>query len=63
MKGEEERREVVKYWMEKAEESLSSARSEQIARRFVFAINRAYYGCFYSASAVLLNKGEKLCNS
>jgi uncharacterized protein (UPF0332 family) len=59
MKGDKERREVVEYWMEKAKESLSSARSEQAAGRFVFAVNRAYYACFYSASAVLLNKGEK----
>jgi uncharacterized protein (UPF0332 family) len=59
MKGEKERREVVEYWMEKDKDSLSSARSEQAAGRLVFAVNRAYYGCFYSASAVLLNKGEK----
>jgi uncharacterized protein (UPF0332 family) len=59
MKGEKERREVVGYWIEKAKESLSSARSEQVAGRSVFAVNRAYYACFYSASAVLINKGEK----
>ena len=59
MKGEKARREVIEYWIEKAKEALNSARSEQMAGRFVFAINRAYYGCFYSASAVLLNKGEK----
>lgn len=59
MKGDRERSAVIEYWMEKAKESLSSARSEQNAGRFVFAINRAYYGCFYSASAVLLKRGEK----
>ena len=26
---------------------------------FFFAINRGYYGCFYSVSAVLLREGEK----
>jgi len=59
MKGEKERNAVIEYWMEKSKESLSSARSEQREGRFIFAINRAYYGCFYSASAVLLKRGEK----
>lgn len=59
MKGDKERRAVIEYWMEKARESLNSARSEQMAGRFIFSINRAYYGCFYSASAVLLKRGEK----
>ncbi|MBN1627983.1 MAG: HEPN domain-containing protein [Deltaproteobacteria bacterium] len=59
MKDEETRNAAIEYWLEKAGESLNSARSEQKAGRFVFAINRAYYGCFYSASAVLLKRGEK----
>ena len=50
---------VIKYWMEKAQEALQSARSEQLSGRLVFAINRAYYGCFYSVSAVLLKEGKK----
>ncbi|MDY6843778.1 MAG: HEPN domain-containing protein [Thermodesulfobacteriota bacterium] len=56
MKKEEARQEVIQYWMEKAHEALQSARAEQLAGRLVFAINRAYYGCFYSASAVLLRE-------
>jgi uncharacterized protein (UPF0332 family) len=59
MKGENARKDVIEYWMEKAKEALNSARSEQTAGRFDFAINRAYYGSFYSASAVLLKQGEK----
>ena len=59
MKKEEARTEVIRYWMEKAHEALQSSRSEQLAGRLVFAINRAYYGCFYSASAVLLRAGER----
>jgi len=59
MKKAETQQEVIKYWMEKANEALQSARSEQHAGRLVFAINRAYYGCFYSASAVLLREGKK----
>jgi uncharacterized protein (UPF0332 family) len=59
MKEEMVRQEIVEYWMQKAYESLQSARSEQQAGRFVFAINRGYYACFYSASAVLLREGER----
>lgn len=56
MKKEEARQEVIQYWMEKAHEALQSARAEQLAGRLIFAINIAYYGCFYSASAVLLRE-------
>ena len=63
MKEEMARQEVIKYWMEKAYESLQSARSEQQAGRFVFAINRGYYACFYSASAVLLRKVKNSVNT
>lgn len=59
MKKEQARAEVVRYWMDKAHEALKAARSEQEAGRFVFAVNRAYYTCFYSASAVLVERGEK----
>ena len=59
MKEEDARQAVVAYWMEKANESLQSARSEQKSGRLVFAVNRGYYACFYSASAVLLLKGER----
>lgn len=59
MKREQAKAEVIKYWMERAREALESARSEQEAGRLVFAINRAYYACFYSASAVLLEHGER----
>ena len=58
MKEEQARAEVVRYWMDKAHEALKAARSEQEAGRLVFAVNRAYYACFYSASAVLLTRGE-----
>ena len=59
MKEEQARAEVVRYWMDKAHEALKAARSEQEAGRFVFAVNRAYYACFYSVSAVLVRRGEK----
>ena len=59
MRKEQAREQVVRYWIQKAREALESARSEQKAHRLVFAVNRAYYACFYSASAVLLDRGER----
>ena len=50
---------VIEYWITKAKEALESAISEKTSGRFLFAINRAYYACFYSLSAVLLNEGQK----
>lgn len=50
---------VIEYWMEKAGESLASARSELEAHRMTFAMNRAYYATFYAASAVLLNQKRR----
>ncbi len=58
MTAADARRETIDYWMSKATESLLSARSELQADRLDFAVNRAYYACFYAASAVLLNVGK-----
>ena len=52
------RRGAVDYWISKASEALLSARAELDAERLDFAVNRAYYACYYAASAVLLNKGK-----
>lgn len=51
-KGELE--EVIKYWIEKAGESLSAARDELKAEPLSFSVNRIYYACFYVVSALLL---------
>lgn len=59
MTRDEAREQVVDYWMRKAHEALASARSESSAGRLDFTVNRAYYACFYSASAVLLRMGKK----
>ena len=45
---------IVRYWFEKADESLDADRDEMKAGRLSFSVNRIYYACFYSASAVLL---------
>ncbi len=49
--------EVVSYWIEKANDSLSAAQDDLKAGRFSFSVNRIYYACFYAVSAVLLQKG------
>ena len=59
MNKTEMRENIIQYWMEKASESIDSAKSEKQSGRFSFAVNRAYYACFYSACAVLFNEGEK----
>jgi uncharacterized protein (UPF0332 family) len=59
MTDEEARRVVVRYWLDQAREALASARSEHAAGRGNFAVNRAYYACFYGASAALLGRGRK----
>ncbi len=59
MSEEANRDKVILYWMEKASEALESARSEMRAGRFSFAVNRAYYACFYAASAMLLKERQR----
>lgn len=59
MTSEEARKSLVAFWLGSAEEALESARSESRAGRGRFAMNRAYYACFYAASAVLLHGGRK----
>lgn len=59
MTPEEARAALVARWMQKAADALASARSELAAGRIDFAVNRAYYACFYSSSAVLLKMGRR----
>lgn len=59
MTQEDPRAEVVRYWWEKAQESLEAARRELAAGAYAFAINRAYYALFYAVSALLLEEGRQ----
>jgi uncharacterized protein (UPF0332 family) len=52
--NEEKRSEVVRYWLEKADESMASARREFEAGSLAFAMNRLYYSAFYAVSALLM---------
>lgn len=58
MTRDEARERNVEWLVTSAEEALASAAAEQAAGRARFALNRAYYACFYAASAVLLSEGQ-----
>lgn len=47
---------IIKYWMEKARESMESAKSEFHAGRNTTAVRNLYYACFYALTAVLLKE-------
>ena len=51
-----QKRLMVKYWWEKAESSLNSAKREFKAGAYDFSVNRIYYSAFYAVSALLLEK-------
>ena len=57
MTDDEFRSRAVEQWLNKADDALASAESE--LARHDFAVNRAYYACFYAASAILLAEGRK----
>ena len=59
--GDEERREIlVRNWEEKAHEALEAAKLLREAGILDAAVNRAYYACFYSVSAVLTKEQNPL---
>lgn len=52
---ENQRSAVIRYWYEKAQESLVSAKREFEAESLSFAMNRIYYAAFYTVSALLMS--------
>jgi len=50
---------LIEQLLQKAAQALASAQSEFQANRLDFAVNRAYYACFYAASAVMLQQGKE----
>ena len=58
MSPESSKAEAVRYWWNKAHDSLRSAHRELAANAYTFAINRAYYALFYAISALLLEQGR-----
>jgi uncharacterized protein (UPF0332 family) len=57
--GEDSQAAVVRYWWDKAHESLQAAHRELAADAYTFTINRAYYALFYAVSALLLQEGRR----
>ena len=53
MTEKEKKAEIVRYWWDRAQESLRAARRELAADSYNFAMNRIYYALFYAVSALL----------
>ncbi len=50
-------REIIIYWLEKADQDLASARENLSAGRLQNSVRDAYFACFHSFSAVLIRAG------
>jgi uncharacterized protein (UPF0332 family) len=59
MNDSEARKMLIRLWLEKADEALSSAELELNAGHTNFAVNRLYYCCFYAVTAILLRDGKQ----
>jgi uncharacterized protein (UPF0332 family) len=53
------KREAVRSWWTKANDSLAAAQRELAAGALAFAINRAYYALFYAVTALFLEEGRE----
>lgn len=53
----EERKDLIKYRIERAKETLDDARLLFENRKLFSAVNRIYYAMFYIVNALLLTKG------
>jgi len=51
-------REIVVYWLEKAQQDLASAKENLSAGRLQNSVRDAYFACFHSFSAVLIKAGK-----
>jgi len=58
MTTEEAKREAARLWMEKADDALRTAKRERELSP-PSSLNRAYYACFYAATAVLISEGRQ----
>ncbi len=55
-KSRDQKEALVAYWLEKAHESLQSAKSEYESGRLSFAMNRLYYAAFYALTALFRDR-------
>lgn len=58
MTQDEAKLEAARLWMEKAADALAAAR-QTMGTHPSASVNRAYYACFYAASAVLITMGHR----
>ncbi len=56
--GTDHKTTIIKYWMEKARESIEATKGEFTSGRNSIAVRNIYYACFYALSAVLLKEGR-----
>jgi uncharacterized protein (UPF0332 family) len=49
---------IINHWIEKARESMETAKSEFNSGRNTTAVRNLYYACFYALTAVLLKEGH-----
>ncbi len=53
----EEKKQDLRQWLHRAQETLTEARTLKDAGLFIGTANRLYYACFYAASALLETRG------
>lgn len=53
----EEKKNDLRHWLQRAQETLTEARTLKEAGLFIGTVNRLYYACFYAASALLETRG------
>jgi len=50
-------KDLIRYRMERAHETLEDARILEKSKRWKACVNRLYYACYYAVSALLMQKG------
>jgi uncharacterized protein (UPF0332 family) len=51
-------REIITYWLEKADQDLASARGNLSEGRLQNSVRDAYFACFHAFSAILIRTGK-----
>jgi uncharacterized protein (UPF0332 family) len=59
MKNNPQQKEIIKLWLEKADDALDSAKLELDQNHVSFAVNRLYYACFYAVTSLLLQNQKQ----
>ena len=49
---------IIDYWLEKADQDITSAQENSTAGRYSNAVRDAYFACFHAFSSVLLESGK-----